>query len=74
MEGWVGLAVVINDFAKPDMKTARVMVRSPQQTTVFDEAAMEVVKNSPYSPAKQDGRIAKGWTFIKVEFKLKFDH
>jgi TonB family protein len=70
MEGWVGVAVVINDFAKPDFKTARVMARSPQQTTVFDEAALEVARNSLYTPAKLAGRISKGWAFIKVEFKL----
>ncbi len=42
MEGWVGLAVFVNDQGKPQRDPMIILSREPATSTVFDDAAKEV--------------------------------
>lgn len=69
MEGWVGLAVLIDKNGLRDGH-AIIVSREPVSTTVFDDAAIEVAENTSFACAKTEGVDSRGWIFMKVEFKL----
>ena len=68
-EGWVGLAILLD---KNGLTKTKVLIvsRYPQNTNVFDDAAIDVAMNSTLSPATSKGNPINGWAFMKVEFKL----
>ncbi len=66
LEGWVGIAVLVNEMSMP--KKVVIVCREPSHMSVFDDAAKEVGMNSTYTSASNRSSITKGWTFLKVDF------
>jgi TonB family protein len=69
LEGWVGLAVLIDKNGIRDRRPL-IVSREPSSTKVFDDAAIEVAMDTRFLPAQMEGRDTKGWIFMKVEFNL----
>jgi TonB family protein len=68
LEGWVGVAVLIDEFSMP--KKTVIVAREPPYPSVFDDAARDVARNSSYKPATNRSGATKGWIFLKIDFKL----
>lgn len=66
IEGKVIVRVLIDKDGKP--KKAQI-VKNPG-IDIFDEAAIEAVMQSTYSPAIQNGRPVKCWMTIPINFRL----
>ncbi|MCS7212587.1 MAG: energy transducer TonB [Chloroherpetonaceae bacterium] len=66
IEGRVVVRVLIDRDGKP--KKAQI-VKNPG-IDVFDEAAIDAVMQSTYSPAIQNGRPVKCWMTIPINFRL----
>jgi len=69
LEGWVGLAVLIERNGRRDGRPL-ILSREPANTKIFDDAAIEVAMNSTFKAATNKGRETNGWVFMKVEFKI----
>jgi TonB family protein len=69
LEGWVGLAVLVDKHGRREGKVI-IVSREPASTKVFDDAAIEVAENTEFSPGRIKGLETNGWIFMKVEFKL----
>lgn len=69
LEGWVGLAVLIDKNGRRDRRPM-IVSKEPRTSKVFDDAAMNVAMNTRFLPAQMGGRNTKGWIFMKVEFNL----
>ena len=69
MEGWVGLAVLVD---RQGMRKRRpvIVAREPVTTTIFDDAALDVASNTSFIPATMNGSATEGWIFMKIPFTL----
>ncbi len=69
IEGKVFVSVLISEKGHP-MK-AQIMKRVPSDQTVFDNAAIECVMSSSYSPGIQNGSPIKVWLTVPIRFTLR---
>jgi len=68
IEGKVIVSVLISEAGKP-IKAA-IVKRIPSDCTVFDQAAVDALMNSTYSPGIQNGSPVKVWLTVPMRFKL----
>ncbi len=71
LEGWVGVAVMVDDVGRPIRGNIRVVSREPAYTDVFDDAAVEAAWQCKFKPAVFNGMSTKSWALIKVPFIIK---
>lgn len=69
-EGWVAIAVLVDENGMTIKNKPVIVARSNSHIKVFDDAALEAARTSEYKPATQDGSYTKGWTFVKIDFVL----
>ncbi|TNJ38115.1 energy transducer TonB [Prosthecochloris vibrioformis] len=68
IEGKVIVSVLVSETGKP-IKAA-IVKRIPSDCTVFDQAAVEALMKSTYSPGIQNGTPVKVWLTVPMRFKL----
>ncbi len=68
-EGWEG-KVVLRVKVLPDGKVGGALVQTSAGHSVFDEAALEIVKTWTFVPATQGGKPIAGWVAVPFEFRL----
>jgi len=68
IEGRVFVSVLISESGQP-MK-AKIMKRIPSDQTVFDDAAVECVMTSTYSPGIQNGAPIMVWLTVPIRFDI----
>ncbi len=68
IEGKVVVSVLIAENGKPIKAT--VIKRIPADCTVFDDAALEALMKSSYTPGIQNGSPVKVWLTVPMRFKL----
>ena len=69
IEGKVFVSVLISGRGKPIK--AQIMKREPEDRTVFDQAAIDAVMKSRYTPGIQNGRPVKVWLTLPIRFTLR---
>ncbi len=68
-EGWEG-KVVLRVKVLPDGKVGGALVQKSAGHSVFDEAALDIVKSWTFVPATQGGKPIVGWVAVPFEFRL----
>jgi TonB family protein len=70
LEGWVGVAVVVEPSGRVRSGNAAVVARYPAGTDVFDQSALVAATASRYVPASNEKGSTTGWCFVKVVFRI----
>ncbi|NTU49737.1 MAG: energy transducer TonB [Desulfobulbaceae bacterium] len=68
MEGQVTISVLIGSDGKPIK--SKILKRKPEDTQIFDQAAINAVMESSYQPGVQNGRPVNVWLTVPIRFKL----
>ena len=69
IEGKVFVSVLVSEKGKPIK--AKIMKRVPSDQTIFDEAAIECVMKSTYSPGVQNSSPIEVWLAVPIRFTLR---
>ena len=70
MEGWVAVAVLVDELGTVMKGKVLVVAREPAYTKVFDDAGIDAARNSKYQAATGRNGKTKGWLFMKVSFQI----
>ncbi|MEW5980260.1 MAG: energy transducer TonB [Acidobacteriota bacterium] len=68
MEGWVGIAVFVDEMGNALNAKSVIVAREPPYYKLFDDAAKAAAKKSEYSAAIYKNKPTNGWCFVKVVF------
>lgn len=71
IEGWVGLAVVVDEMGFVPRSVAPVILaRQHPNVTVFDRAAIDAARRSRFTPGQGKSGAQRGWAFVKISFTI----
>ncbi len=71
IEGWVGLAVVVDEMGfVPRNVPPVILARQHPNVTVFDQAAIDAARRSRFTPGKGKSGPQRGWAFVKISFTI----
>jgi protein TonB len=68
-EGWEG-RVILRVQVLPNGKVGAATVQKSAGRSVFDEAALEIVKSWSFVPATQGGKPVAGWVAVPFDFRI----
>jgi TonB family protein len=71
LEGWVGLAVLVEPSGRVRADKTVIVARYPHEVSIFDDAAKAAANNSTFVPAMGKEGHTYGWYFLKVPFEIK---
>ncbi|MBI5472826.1 MAG: TonB family protein [Ignavibacteriae bacterium] len=71
IEGWVGVAVVVDDmgFVSKDVNPVIIAREFPEET-IFDHAAIDAARKSRFTPGRSKLGNEKSWAFVKITFTI----
>lgn len=70
IEGWVAVAVPLDEEGRPDKSRLVILNRFPLKFTSFDAKAQDAVMASRFEPGRSRGRAAPGWIVVRIDFNL----
>lgn len=71
IEGWVGLAVVVDEMGfVPRSVPPVILARQHPNVTLFDRAAIDAARRSRFTPGKGKSGPQRGWAFVKITFTI----